>query len=274
LEYGVRRLWPVVLAVAVAVVVAGLFVGHRSPSRADRVEHLAGELRCPTCAGQSVADSTSPVAASMRSEVAQQVRAGRSDGQILGWFRGRYGDAIVLAPPTHGLGWILWLVPGLVLLVSIGVVLWRRRPPPQEPPQAPAHPQRPAALSPPRLAVAGLALAVAGVGVPLLLTRHSDTSAAATPAPTPSPSAASPAASPVEAAFQLLQAGHPADAESLVRPVAARPGHDRALAILVLGLAQRAQDEPTWRATLTRFLEHHPRHPAAAQVRRLLQAAS
>jgi cytochrome c-type biogenesis protein CcmH/NrfF len=263
----VRRLSLVVLAAAVAVVVAGLLVGHRSPSRADRVEHLAGELRCPTCAGQSVADSTSPVAASMRSEVAQQVGAGRSDAQILGWFRGRYGDAIVLAPPTHGLGWVLWLVPGLVLLAGAGVVLWRRRPPPR----APVRPQRPTALSPPRLAVAGLALAVAGVGVPLLLTRHSDTSAAAASDPTPSPSTAS---SPVEAAFQLLQAGHPADAESLARPVAARPGHDRALAILVLGLAQRAQDEPAWRATLTRFLEHHPHHPAAAQVRRLLQAGS
>ena len=39
-----RRLSLVVLAVAVAVVVAGLFVGHRSPSRADRVEHLAARL--------------------------------------------------------------------------------------------------------------------------------------------------------------------------------------------------------------------------------------
>jgi hypothetical protein len=56
-----------------------------------------------------------------------------------------------------------------------------------------------------------------------------------------------------------------------VRPVAAQPGHDRALAVLVLGLAQRAQDEPAWRATLTRFLKHHPHHAAAAQVRRLLQ---
>ena len=263
-----RRLSLVVLGLAVAAVVAGLLVGHRSPSQADRVAHLAGELRCPTCAGQSVADSTSPVAASMRSEVAQQVKAGRSDAQILGWFRGRYGDAIVLAPPTHGLGWVLWLVPGLVLLAGVAVVLWRRRPPPR----VPVRPQRPAALSAPRLAVAGLALAVAGVGVPLLLTRHSDTSsgtsAAATPEPTPSSSAA---ASPVEAAFQLLQAGHPADAESLVRPVAAQPGHDRALAVLVLGLAQRAQDEPAWRATLTRFLKHHSHHAAAAQVRRLLQ---
>jgi cytochrome c-type biogenesis protein CcmH len=265
----VRRLPLVVLALAVAVVVAGLFVGHRSPSRADRIEHLAGELRCPTCAGQSVADSTSPVAASMRSELTRQVSAGRDDAQILRWFRGRYGDAIVLSPPTHGLGWVLWLAPAVVLLGGAAVLLWRRR----APAPGPVRPRRPAALSPPRLAVAGLALAVTGVGVPLLLTHRSGTPAAATPAPTPS-AAGSVASSPVEAAFQLLQAGHPADAESLVRPVAARPGHDRALAILILGLAERAQDEPAWRATLTRFLQHHPHHPAAAQVRRLLQGGA
>ena len=59
-----------------------------------------------------------------------------------------------------------------------------------------------------------------------------------------------------------------------MRPVVARPGHDRALAILVLGLAERAQGEPAWRATLSRFLEHHPHHPAAAQVRRLLRGGA
>jgi cytochrome c-type biogenesis protein CcmH len=67
----------------------------------------------------------------------------------------------------------------------------------------------------------------------------------------------------------LLQAGEPAEAESVARRILAdHPAHPEGT--LVLGLAQRARDRPTARATLRRFLDLAPAHPAAGQVRRLL----
>jgi cytochrome c-type biogenesis protein CcmH len=78
------------------------------------------------------------------------------------------------------------------------------------------------------------------------------------------------AAARTRLAFDLMRAGHLAPAERLVRPVAARRGPYRPLALLVLGLAERGRGEAAATATLRRFLQVAPHHPAAVQVRRLL----
>jgi cytochrome c-type biogenesis protein CcmH len=67
----------------------------------------------------------------------------------------------------------------------------------------------------------------------------------------------------------LLQDGQAAAAESVARDIlAGDPAQPEGL--LVLGLAQRARNLPEARQTLQRFLDTAPTHPAAAQVRRLL----
>jgi cytochrome c-type biogenesis protein CcmH/NrfF len=295
------------LLVAAGLVVTTVVVGHRAPSDTERVARLAGELRCPTCESQTVADSDTPVAEGMRAEVTRQVAAGRSDDQILGWFKSRYGAGIVLAPGSHGVGPVLWAVPAVVLLAGGGLAAWRWRRRERTPPSVPADraqagpalspalspdlsralspavsPDLSRALSPARLAlVLGLVLA-SGLATTLAFTgqHHQSTASASPPSATPTagPSAtpegggSSTPADPVGAAFDLLQQGQPVAAESLVRDLTDRPGRTGTLALLVLGLAQRADGDPAARATLERFLREHPHHRAAAQVRRLLAA--
>ena len=65
---------------------------------------------CPVCNGESVADSSTPIAQQMRSVIRQDVQAGQSDDQIIAAFRASYGDSILLRPPFDSFPAIIWFV--------------------------------------------------------------------------------------------------------------------------------------------------------------------
>lgn len=122
---GLRR-WLVwgLTGVLATVVIVGL-VTAPTPSP-DRVEALAARLRCPTCQGLSVADSPSELAAAMREVIAEQVGQGRSDQEILDYFVAGYTEWVILDPPARGRTLLLWVLPGLALLVGGALVVSRQ----------------------------------------------------------------------------------------------------------------------------------------------------
>jgi cytochrome c-type biogenesis protein CcmH len=100
---------------------------------AQRADALAHELRCPDCAGLSVADSPTTSAREMRRQIGEMVAGGASDDDVRQHFVDRYGEWIRLAPSAPA----AWLIPFLVVLVGSGALaawLLRRREP------APARP--------------------------------------------------------------------------------------------------------------------------------------
>ncbi|KHT39719.1 heme lyase NrfEFG subunit NrfF [Pectobacterium brasiliense] len=95
-------------------------------SQAQRQEAMAiaGELRCPQCQNQSLLESNSPVAVSMRHEVFSMVEQGKSKSDIMAFMSQRYGDFVQYNPPMKMQTGILWLTP-LLLLLAIAVIAWR-----------------------------------------------------------------------------------------------------------------------------------------------------
>ncbi|MFP9461670.1 heme lyase NrfEFG subunit NrfF [Pectobacterium brasiliense] len=95
-------------------------------SQAQRQEAMAiaGELRCPQCQNQSLLESNSPVAVSMRHEVFSMVEQGKSKSDIMAFMNQRYGDFVQYNPPMKMQTGILWLTP-LLLLLAIAVIAWR-----------------------------------------------------------------------------------------------------------------------------------------------------
>jgi len=132
--------WPVVIVALSVLMVGGQLHARTPPS--DRAQQLAARLRCPVCEGEAVSDSPARTAQDMRDQIEQQTSEGRSDAEILSYFRQRYGDWILLDPPVDRRTWPLWVVPGLALVVG-AVVIVRRRDhrttvrPPTPPPPAP-----------------------------------------------------------------------------------------------------------------------------------------
>lgn len=90
----------------------------------QRAQALFGELRCVVCAGQSLADSNATLAVQMRAHVRGMVEQGQSDAEVLQYFTETYGPSVRMAPPFAGFAAIIWLTPGILLLVGI-LILWQ-----------------------------------------------------------------------------------------------------------------------------------------------------
>ncbi|WP_213452095.1 cytochrome c-type biogenesis protein CcmH [Rhizomonospora bruguierae] len=88
---------------------------------------VAASLLCPSCQGETVAQSQSPMAAAMRDTIAEQLAAGRTGAQVRQWFVERYGPAVLAEPPPGGLGVVLWVVPGCVAAAALAFAIRARR---------------------------------------------------------------------------------------------------------------------------------------------------
>jgi cytochrome c-type biogenesis protein CcmH len=86
-----------------------------------RYERLVREIRCLVCQNEPIADSNAPLAADLRREVRERIEAGESDREILAFLTARYGDFVLYRPPFTPRTWLLWLAPGLLLLVGGGI---------------------------------------------------------------------------------------------------------------------------------------------------------
>jgi cytochrome c-type biogenesis protein CcmH len=65
----------------------------------------------------------------LRTQISEQMAAGKSDEEIRTYMVSRYGDFILYSPPLKATTLLLWLGPFvlLVLALGLGVFLIRRR---------------------------------------------------------------------------------------------------------------------------------------------------
>jgi cytochrome c-type biogenesis protein CcmH len=94
----------------------------RDDAEEARFHALAAELRCVMCQNQSLADSNALIALSLRREVLDLMRQGRSDAQVKEHLVARYGEFVLYRPRLSGHTWLLWAAPLVLLLVGGGVV--------------------------------------------------------------------------------------------------------------------------------------------------------
>jgi cytochrome c-type biogenesis protein CcmH len=93
------------------------------PVTEQRYRDLTATLRCPKCENQAIDDSGSPIAGDMRERVYAQLQDGRSDKEILDFMVNRFGDYVLYNPRLEGRTYLLWGLPGaLVLLGGLLVV--------------------------------------------------------------------------------------------------------------------------------------------------------
>lgn len=88
----------------------------------NKVYDISNELMCPVCQGQTVAESNSQLALSMKEVVRIKVSEGKSKEEILDYFILQYGDTILAKPPIRGFNLLLWILPPGILVLSI--LLW------------------------------------------------------------------------------------------------------------------------------------------------------
>ena len=82
-------------------------------------------LRCLICQGQSIYDSQSDFAESMKLVVKQKIKSGMSEEEIYSFFKIQYGEWILYDPQFNTKNFALWLLPILVFLVG-GIVILKK----------------------------------------------------------------------------------------------------------------------------------------------------
>lgn len=108
---------------AVAAVWGVTVVRAAQPKSLDqRTYEVASQLQCPVCHGESVADSSSPIAQTMRDLIHQKLAAGESEQQVIQEFHQRYGDTILESPPLQGFTLLIWLGPIVMLLAGLALL--------------------------------------------------------------------------------------------------------------------------------------------------------
>ena len=127
---GRRLAWGLALVSLAVLLTFGSLAGGDNPTDAERAAAIARGLRCPQCAGESVAESNVSVAREIRADIARRVDAGQSDTEIRDAYAVLYGGSILLTPPSTGFGSLVWIVPaavGLTAAAALGFAFRRWR---------------------------------------------------------------------------------------------------------------------------------------------------
>src|ERR671913_77543 len=88
----------------------------------ERLAKLSHELRCLKCRNQTLAESPAGLAEDLRREIRVQIRAGKSDQEILAFLTQRYGDFILYRPRITATTYLLWFGPFVLLLAGLALL--------------------------------------------------------------------------------------------------------------------------------------------------------
>ena len=101
-----------------------LFLGplYSSEEKINLLE-IYKNLRCLVCQGQSIADSNSDFAATIKLVVQDQVNEGKTKNEIYTFLISKYGEWIVYQPTFSKSNLLLWTIPYFIFIVG-GLIIF------------------------------------------------------------------------------------------------------------------------------------------------------
>ena len=105
-----------------------LFSASASENKSELLE-ITKNLRCLICQGQSIADSNSDFALTIKLVVQDQLKDGKNKNEIYAFLISKYGQWIVYKPPLNSENFFLWTLPYLIFLFGglIIFVIFRKK---------------------------------------------------------------------------------------------------------------------------------------------------
>lgn len=95
------------------------------PELEKRLQALSQELRCLVCQNETLAESRAGLAEDLRREIREQMKAGKTDQEIVAFLTARYGDFVLYRPRVTPVTYLLWFGP-FVLLAGGLAFLYRQ----------------------------------------------------------------------------------------------------------------------------------------------------
>tara|TARA_B100001029_G_C15026821_1_gene434160 strand:- start:512 stop:874 length:363 start_codon:yes stop_codon:yes gene_type:complete len=85
-------------------------------------DKISKNLRCLICQGQSVYDSDSEFALSLKLVIKNKIEEGLSEKQIYDFLKNKYGEWILYDPTFNKNTYFLWLLPLLIFLIGGAII--------------------------------------------------------------------------------------------------------------------------------------------------------
>jgi len=94
-----------------------------------RMLALTMDLRCLVCQNESIADSRADFSNDIRREIREQIKANKTDQEIVQFLVDRYGDFVLYNPPMKPTTILLWFGPLILFIIGLGslIIYLRRR---------------------------------------------------------------------------------------------------------------------------------------------------
>ena len=105
--------------------IAVIFIININFSYAENISlqnKITKNLRCLICQGQSVYDSDSEFANSLKFLVEKKLKEGKSEKEIYNFLKDKYGQWILYEPEFDKSTYFLWLLPILLFLVGGAII--------------------------------------------------------------------------------------------------------------------------------------------------------
>ena len=99
------------------------------PGQEARARAIFAEVRCLVCQNESIDDSTAELASDLRRLVRDQIKSGKSDGQVRTYLTDRYGEFVLLKPAFSWGNAALWGAPFIVVILGVLLLLRNLRTP-------------------------------------------------------------------------------------------------------------------------------------------------
>jgi len=93
------------------------------PELQARYEKIIEEVRCLKCQNQTIKDSNAFLADDLRREIRRLLSDGKTNAEIFDFLVERYGDFALYRPRMSGITLLLWIAPGVFLLIGGFVVV-------------------------------------------------------------------------------------------------------------------------------------------------------
>ena len=120
--------WAVITVVLAVLLAIGASRDTGPRTTAERVDAIARTVACPVCNGENIYESRTEIAAAMREETARRIEQGQTTEQIKAYWVSRYGQEVLLTPPSSGVGALVWVLPVVGLFAALaGLTLAFRR---------------------------------------------------------------------------------------------------------------------------------------------------
>lgn len=120
--------WVGVLTVVVVALSIATLSHRDQPNNAERSLNLAEQFACLVCGGQSVAQSDSASAKTIRAEIDKRIDQGQTDKQITDFLIGTFSETISLRPRASGVVGLVWITPVVAFVTAVAglIVVFRR----------------------------------------------------------------------------------------------------------------------------------------------------